>query len=270
MNKLKLWDKSLSWEAADKAWEETARLACHTQPLKTLPSLPKMAGITPDTARFLKLKAASYLIRYDKNRVIFRYLIRWRYLTRLALSYFRPSSFHRTGDFFFYGIKDFEEFEHLFTQPNHIIVVGFSYCHKPHECPSGRFSTSCQHDSSHPVCQQCFIGKIMHALPDSPRIIPLSITTIHYIGEEMCKIVSAHPGKQVIFLITACEMTLSMFSDFGNMIGIRGIGVRLDGRICNTMQAFHLSEHGIKPGLTVVLPNTQKQILSWVRALRGS
>lgn len=267
--KLKIWDQHSSWEQAEEVWQKKAQQAQESHPLKTLSSLPKMQGVTPDAARFLKLKAASYLIKHDKNRVIFRYLIRWRYLAKLALSYLRRKSFHREGDFFFYGIRDTAEFEHLFSNPNHIVVVGFSYCHKPHECPSGRFSTACQHDASHPVCQQCFIGKTVHALPDSPRIIPLFITTIHYIGEEMCKIVSAHPGKEVIFLITACEMTLRMFSDFGNMIGIRGIGVRLDGRICNTMKAFHLSENGIKPGLTVVLPDTQQKILSWIRSLRG-
>ena len=70
--------------------------------------------------------------------------------------------------------------------------------------------------------------------------------------------------KKIIFLITACEMTLEMFGDWGNMTGIQGIGVRLDGRICNTMKAFELSEQGIKPGLTVVLGETQKKMLEWI------
>ena len=56
-----------------------------------------------------------------------------------------------------------------------------------------------------------------------------------------------------------------MFGDFGNMVGVRGIGVRLDGRICNTMKAFELSEHGIKPGLTVVLDDTQERILNLIK-----
>ena len=55
-----------------------------------------------------------------------------------------------------------------------------------------------------------------------------------------------------------------MFGDWGNMVNIKGIGVRLDGRICNTMKAFELSEAGIKPGLTVVLPETQKRILDLI------
>ena len=75
-------------------------------------------------------------------------------------------------------------------------------------------------------------------------------------------------GKKILFIITACEMTLEMFGDWGNMVEIQGIGVRLDGRICNTMKAFELSEEGIKPGLTVVLPHTQRRILNLLQSLR--
>jgi hypothetical protein len=72
----------------------------------------------------------------------------------------------------------------------------------------------------------------------------------------------------MVFLITACEMTLQMFADWGNMLGIRGLGVRLDGRICNTMKAFELSEIGIKPGLTVVRSETQAKMLELIRRIR--
>jgi hypothetical protein len=50
------------------------------------------------------------------------------------------------------------------------------------------------------------------------------------------------------------------------MVGIQGIGIRLDGRICNTMKAFELSERGIKPGLTVVLDETQRKILELIQS----
>ena len=86
--------------------------------------------------------------------------------------------------------------------------------------------------------------------------------------KDIFEIVHANPGKRVIFMITACEMTLEMFGDWGNMVGIRGVGVRLDGRICNTMKAFELSEMGIKPGLTVVLEPTQQRILTIIRKRR--
>jgi hypothetical protein len=50
---------------------------------------------------------------------------------------------------------------------------------------------------------------------------------------------------------------------------IIGVGVRLDGRICNTMRAFELSEQGIKPGLTVVLDEAKEKILEWIKIRRG-
>ncbi len=226
-----------------------------------------MPGVTKKTARFLKFKALYYLIKHDKNRVIPRYLLRFKWIVRLLQSYVHPRPFIKEGDLFFYGLRTIAEFEKDLVDPQVLFVIGFSYCHKPFECPSGRFSSECCHDADHPVCQQCLIGQMRHALPKSERIIPITIVTIHHIGEEMCKIKALHPNKKIIFLITACEMTLRMFADFGNMIGIQGIGIRLDGRICNTMQAFHLSEQGIKPGLTVVLPDTAQQMLKWIRLL---
>ncbi len=99
----------------------------------------------------------------------------------------------------------------------------------------------------------------------SRHVIPLFIPTIHYIGGKIFEIVHQYPEKIVLFMITACELTLEMFGDWGNMVNIRGLGVRLDGRICNTMKAFELSEQGIKPGLTVVLEETQKAILRFIR-----
>ena len=104
----------------------------------------------------------------------------------------------------------------------------------------------------------------MHAITPK-QTIPLFIPTIRYVGGKIFEIVHQHPGKPILFMITACEMTLEMFGDWGNMVNIKGLGIRLDGRICNTMKAFELSEQGIKPGLTVVLDETQKAILQLIR-----
>ncbi len=100
-------------------------------------------------------------------------------------------------------------------------------------------------------------------------MIPLFIPTIHYIGEKILKIIEQNPKKKIYFLITACEMTLEMFGDWGNISGLQGIGIRLDGRICNTMKAFELSEEGIKPGLTVIRNPTQEKILEIIAHLRS-
>jgi hypothetical protein len=267
--KLKVWNASVSWEQAEKEWEEGASQAAASHPIKKLSVLPQMPGIAE---KHLKIKSLFYLITHDSLRIFRRYVFKHplKYAARWIASAVKKKSYRRDGDFFLYRIQDVAAFKQQLLAPDTLFVMGFSYCHKPFECPSGRFSDQCIHDPSHPVCRQCFIGKAMHALPEKKLCVPLFIPTVHYIGEKMFELSERYPDKKILFLITACEMTLEMFGDWGNMLGIRGIGVRLDGRICNTMKAFDLSERGIKPGLTVVLDSTQKRILDIIQFLHLS
>ena len=269
MSKLRLWSAHGNWEEAEKTWDKQAKEAEKESPIKKLTQLPQMPGITDDTAKFLKWKSLKWMVKYDHEWKIFRHFLRHpvKYAMGLIRSYCKEKPFKRDGDFFLYGIESAEEMVSKLKNSASLLVVGFSYCHKPFECPSGRFTAECIHDRDNNVCRQCFIGKAIHALPEN-QTIPLMIPTIHYIGDQIFKVVHANPDKEVLFLITACEMTLQMFGDWGNMVGIKGIGVRLDGRICNTMKAFELSEKGVKPGLTVVLEDTQKRMLKMIRSLR--
>lgn len=270
MSQLKLWSQHSSWEEAEKAWDHRAKEAEKENPLKLLKSLPSMPGITSETAHHLKWKAFKWMISKDHTGGVRKGFLKhplkygWGYFKSL----FKKKSFLREGDFFLYGVKSVDQFESLLKKDHTIFILGFSYCHKPFECPSGRFTPDCIHDPNNNVCRQCFIGKAVNALPEKDSI-PLFIPTVHYIGEKIFEIVHQNPTKKVIFLITACELTLEMFGDWGNMVDIQGLGVRLDGRICNTMKAFELSENGIKPGLTVVLDDTQKTMLRLIRTRRG-
>ncbi len=267
-DKLKLWHEHPSWEEAEEAWEESSRKAAAEKPLKGLKQLPSMVGITPDTAKGLKWKSLKWMILKDHDRKILKGFLKhpFKYGLSLIRSLFKKKSFVRDKDFFFYGISHLKQFKSYLNHSNTIIIVGFSYCHKPFECPSGRFTSECQNSLTDPICRQCFIGKMLHALPKE-RTERFIIPTIHYIGAKIFDLIEKYPDKELLFIITACEMTLQMFGDWGNMVGLKGIGVRLDGRICNTMKAFELSETGIKPGLTVVTESTQQQLLSIVREI---
>jgi hypothetical protein len=269
-NKLKIWKPGISWENAEKQWDLGSDDCSKNHPLKKLNSLPRMPGITEETAKGLKFKSIKYLLTHDKNRTFPRYFFKHplKYALRWIKSALKKQSYIRDGDFFLYGLGSVEEFQSQVLENDALFVIGFSYCHKPFECPSGRFSSDCIHDPANPVCRQCFIGKSVNALPlEKKNILPLFIPTVHYIGEKIFELTDANPNKKIVFLITACEMTLEMFGDWGNMVGARGIGIRLDGRICNTMKAFELSEEGIKPGLTIVLPETQKRMLDIIKSL---
>lgn len=257
----------VDWEGAEQAWKHRAQEAAQKKPLRRLNVLPQMEGITQETAKGLKWKSLKWMLLKDHKREVLRGFLKhplkygWAFLKSIC----QKSSYLRDGDFFLYGVDSMASFEALLRDPNSLLVLGFSYCHKPFECPSGRFTSECVHDANDLVCQQCFIGKAVHA-SKSKQIIPLFIPTVHYIGGKIFEIVHQNPSKTVLFMITACEMTLRMFGDWGNMVGIRGLGIRLDGRICNTMRAFELSENGIKPGLTVVLDETQKTVLQLLRS----
>ncbi len=268
MSRLKLWKED--WDSAEKSWNEKATIAAGTSPLKNLKTLPLMQGITPGTAKHLKWKSFKWMVMHDTKKEVLNGFLQHpiKYFKTFVQSLCRPKPFQRKGDFFLYGVDSLEEFQRHLLDPDTILILGFSYCHKPFECPSGRFTDACCHDSEHPVCQQCFIGKATHFTHPKQSAV-LYIPTVHYIGGKMFEYVHQNPDKKILFIITACELTLEMFGDWGNMVNIQGIGVRLDGRICNTMEAFALSERGIKPGLTVVLDDTKKQILDWIRIRNG-
>lgn len=270
-NKLRLWNENINWQEAEKTWDAQAKEAAQIRPLKRPSSLPNMVGITPQTKRFLKWKSLKWMVTQDHDKKVLHGILKHpvKYFFSFLRSCLKKKSYLREGDFFYYGIRSLEEFKMLLKREDTLFVLGFSYCHKPLECPSKRFTDECIHDRQNPVCRQCFIGKALHTLPDE-RTIPLIIPTVHYIGGKIFEIVHGNPDKQVVFLITACEMTLEMFGDWGNMANILGIGVRLDGRICNTMRAFELSEQGIKPGLTVVLDQTQEKILALLKLWKES
>jgi hypothetical protein len=266
MTKLKLWKDQVPWKEAEENWDRGAEESAKSLPIKGLAKLPTMPGITDEAARHLKWKSLKWIVTQDRDRKILRGFLKhpFKYGFRFLKSICKGKAYKRVGDFFLYGLEGLEEFSRDLQKENTLLVIGFSYCHKPFECPSGRFTADCIRDPDHLVCRQCFIGKSLNALPEN-KSIPLLIPTIHYIGNKIFEIVHSYPNQQILFIITACEMTLEMFGDLGNMVGIKGIGVRLDGRICNTIKAFELSEQGIKPGLTVVLPETQKTILELIR-----
>lgn len=267
---IKFWDKFPSGEEAEAAWQANARSLRQQHPLRELKSLPNLPGITRKTRKNLRWKALKYIAQHDASGITRRAFFAKpiRHPINLLRSLLRKKPYARDGDFFFYGFKSEAEFRaRLQANPELILLVGFSYCHKPFECPSGRFSDQCIHDPDHPVCGQCFIGKCVHSLP-AERTVPVFIPTVHYISESMLATVARNPGKEILFVVTACELTLEMFSDGGNMAGFKGIGVRLDGVICNTMRAFEASEVGIKPGLTVVVDETQKRMMKLFSVFR--
>lgn len=261
------WDQFQTWEEAESAWDAASKQAAASCLLKTVsnPSAPAIAT----KEKWLRWKGLRWVIWKDKRLQLIRRLLHHpiRYAFQYVSSLFRGSPYHRTEDLFLYGVTSLEEMKELMKREDTILVVGFSYCQKPHECPCLRFSDACIHSLDNPVCRQCTIGKAMHALPHSSTI-PVIVPTINAIGKTILETVDTFPNKRVLFVITACEMALQMFGDMGNMVGVSGVGIRLGGRVCTTFRAFTLSEEGVKPGLTLVSPSACRHLFDVLRSWR--
>lgn len=263
---VKFWQGHDNWHQAEQAWDARAEELAAKRPLKIFKKNPNLPGIRAKTRKNLSWKTLSYLHDHDYSGKLGGYF--WRRPLKhglgLLAALIKRHSYRRDGDFFLYGLRDVPEFEALLDAHDTVLVVGFSYCHKPFECPVGRFTDACIHDASDLVCGQCFIGKCVHSLPDT-QVVPLFITTVHYIGEKMIEAQQNWPDHKVVFMITACELTLEMFGNIGVAVNLQGIGVRLDGQICNTMKAFEASEIGIKPGMAIVEDETQGRMMALFR-----
>lgn len=262
----RFWERYPSWKEAEEAWEKKAQAYRTSTPLKTPARSPRIPGITEKTKKLLKLKTLKYLLTHDRERLFRRFFCKRpiHYTFAYLRSILKRKPIRQEGDFYFFGFKDAAAFQATKDDPNSLLIVGFSFCQKPLECPDGRFNPSCRFDPDHPVCRQCFIGKVRNALPEE-RTLSVIIPTVYDIGRTLFETIERFPQKKIVFLITACDLSLAMFADFGQMTGVPGVGIRLSGRICNTLKAFTLAERGTKPGLTYLSPETEKRVLEFLK-----
>lgn len=224
--------------------------------------LPKVPFITKKTKSFLKWKTLLYLASLREGRHFFYYYIFKvpKLFIRFLFSFVAPKkTSKREGDYFFYGCSSFDDIRKLYKKTNVVLVLGFSYCQKPLKCPSGRFNDQCYRDLSHPACKNCIIGEVKNKFPVC-RAKVIIIPTFLYVAEFLCKEKKKFPNKDFIFLITACELSFKMFERYVGLLQLKGIGIRLQGRICNTFQAFKFAEHGIKPGLTIISSLVEEEL----------
>jgi hypothetical protein len=247
------WDNFSSWEEAERAWDEGALRCCQALALKPCSLAAKIPYIDPNMSLLsMRLKGLSWVLRKDRGMVLVKSLIKnpLRHSFRYLRSLFGKKSFVQDEDFFFYNAKGFQDFSENLDPENTMLILGFSYCQKPFECPCKRFSDACIADPQSLICRQCLIGKAFNASPKLDHTVPVIIKTVNDIGKVVLDVLEKNKKKRVVFLITCCHMALSMFADLGYMVNISGVGFRLQGRFCNTFRAFQLSEQGIKPGRT--------------------
>ncbi|WP_066481833.1 hypothetical protein [Candidatus Chlamydia sanziniae] len=209
---------------------------------------PNIPNITKATARGLRLKTIAYLLSLKEGRRLAYHLLkRPRSIARLVRALLMPKHAHQSGNLFFYNCLSIEDIIVELHRPNRILILGFSYCEKPKHCPVGRFNSNCCYDPLNTVCTSCSIGWVRKYNVFKYRIV--IIPTFIDIAKHFFDLEKLYPSHQILFVITACELSLKMFGDYASIMQLKGMGIRLTGRICNTFQAFKLAEHGVKPGV---------------------
>jgi hypothetical protein len=261
---MKFFDKFNNFEKANKSWDEQAEILSKTKPLKTQ-STPKNIQMLEKENIFLRMKSLYYILKTDQNKILTKYFIKKPFLYGFNLfrSYIKKKPYIFQDDIYYFNLKNDDELKNLLTQKDTILVVGFSYCHKPFECPAKRFSKDCIYDAENDICRQCFIGKCINTTSDKDTIF-LSILDVHHIGQKLFELKTKNPTKKIVYILTACTLSIKMFSDLSNMLNIKGVSFPLDGRVCVNYNNFYLAENGIKKNITLVKNFHKNRLLEYL------
>jgi hypothetical protein len=267
----RFWDLFPTWEEAENSWDQQANLLKQKKPIQTRYSNDSSVYLDRTLKnRVLRIRSLLWVLTRDSKRELLKKILRYpvTFFFRYLKSLCRKHAYIQNEDCFFFGVKGLEDFCAHLDPKNRLLVVGFSYCQKPFECPSGRFSPDCLHESSSNICRQCLIGKAFHSLPTHKSTVFVIIPTINDIGRVILECLEKEKDRKVSFIITSCHMALVMFADLGAMVNVSGMGLRLQGRYCSTFEAFKLSEDGIKPGRTILSAESERILLEVLKLWR--
>lgn len=191
----------------------------------------------------MKIRALRYLISNDKKLFIkfflnSPFLYSFRYLVSILFSKRK----NENGAFLF-GVNSLSEFKTLLKDESIPLILGFSYCQKPITCPAPRFSERCLGS----LCRKCLISKYI----DVKNCSFLSITTVNSLGNKIYEMMR-ETSSQIIFIISACEMAISMFEDLSKMLNLKGIALPLEKEPCSSFSSFLSAEKGEKFTQTIM------------------
>jgi hypothetical protein len=201
-----------------------------------------------------KIKSLKYLIQNDKDRTLLKSFLKKPVQNsfNIITSLLKQRTYEKRENLFLFGFREIKDFKKTLKEQNNIFL-GFSYCQKPLQCPQQRFSNKCFFDDLNQTCQKCFIGTCK-----GNNIIPFIITDTFSLGKKVFEI-SKNPKP--LFIITACEFSIKMFSFCSSLLKIKGIGIPLNGPTCPNFKAFEKAEKGLKKNVTILQEEHQKLII---------
>jgi hypothetical protein len=215
----------------------------------------------------LVIKALKHVLSEDSAHALRKFFFKrfFRNATILLKTLFSSEEKFSTGRYFFHNLTDEKAFKKKLKEKNTLFVFGFSYCQKPFECPSSRFSSTCFFDPAQPICSECLIGKARQSIPPLSEI--LVIPTSFFFIERILALQKKHPSKEIVFLIFACPFAINLFAPWPSLFHLKGISFPLSGSLCTNFPSFKNAEKGEKNGLSF-LQKGQKETFFQFLSLR--
>lgn len=150
------------------------------------------------------------------------------------------------------GIKNINELiTEISRSPRNFLIL-LSYCSKPIDCPSKRFSDKCWPRASSNICDNCpfkdiklkadKIGCEIYIVYKTKKMIQ------KYLIPAFRKFKKAERQKPVI--VTICPLALNKFLEIGVISGFKGIIYQFTEGICRTSEHFDRADEGEKREVT--------------------
>lgn len=213
--------------------------------------------------RFLMVKGFYHIFRQEPFYVLKTILRRpFSYFWRYILS-FKTKRGHIPEGAYLYGFKDIKSFKKSINTKKSQLILGSSYCQRPKNCPTIRFSSICPLENN--ICYTCPISTYKKLLKRNDSFI--MITTALELGKKIISLQKTHPEKDIIFILSSCDLSQEIFTFFSYILGIKGIAFSLRGNICKNFKSFKHAEEGKKKAQTY-LDSKQNMLIKELLILR--
>jgi len=216
-----------------------------------------------NSKRYLKVKGFYHLFKQNPSYVIKALLRRpFLYFKRFISSFSEKRTLLQEG-VHLYGFKKLEDLKRSLASKESLLILGFSYCQRPKNCPAIRFSNTCPIDQS--TCSSCSLSPfIKHLRKDDSFIV---IAKALDLGEKILNLQKKYPQKEILFALSVCDLSEEIFSNFSHILGAKGVSFSLNGNTCTNFKSFQLAEEGKKKN-TTYLDDMQNQLLQEFLFLR--
>lgn len=211
------------------------------------------------------IKNLIYLLKQDKKHILKKFFLKrfFKNFINLIRSYLKKQNYTQKNNLCYFNIKSYEDFIKEATDDKNVFIFGLSYCQRPKNCISPRFSNKCDFDDKNETCRDCFIAKYLKEKNLNDHFF--IITDVRYISEKIIEILKKVPSKKLFFVISACRFSIEIFANFSNFLKIQGLALTLKGPVCNNFKSFEMAEKGKKFAVTSLDQDIENEFLQIIK-----